>query len=97
LVWAADFLGMGRRVMTGMRMHSSYLKLKPACPLKKVKPGPTRARGLGSRFVSRIIGSSAHGPAMDMIPAFNCMACARPLDWVVLNPAATDPEPGRRG
>jgi hypothetical protein len=34
---------------------------------------------------------------MDVIPAFNCMACARPLDWVVLNPAATDPEPGRRG
>jgi len=72
-------------------MLSSYLKLKPACLLKKVKPGRVRQRGFGSGFISRIIGSSALGSAMDMINGFNCIACALPLDRAEFEQAGAAP------
>jgi hypothetical protein len=48
-------------------MHSSYLKRMAACPLKKVKPKPTRGCGFGSGFVSRMIGSPLCKVGMDAI------------------------------
>jgi len=78
-------------------MRSSYLKLKAACLLKKVKPGPARQRGFGSSFISRMIGSSAHGAEMNMIPVVSCVARALPLDSAGLNQDGADPAPDLRG
>jgi len=55
-------------------MRSSYLKLKGACPVKKVNLKPVRLRGFGVGFLSRMVGFPTCRPEMDAILAVTFLA-----------------------